>query len=250
MALLVVSTVAALALAAGIAARRRATVEQEPAPGPAAEVAAPGRAAVELEPAPGPAAEVAAPGRAAVEPDPSPGPAADAAPDRTDAGRTAPAAPCEGGSGAAPAVAAVATADEGGGGAPGDASAAAPRAAPRDAYLEAMEAGAREYRAQAFAAAATEYRRASRIRETGDALAALGRALYDAGRTAEAGIELRRAVRVDPGSAAAWLALGEVHLARGEAAEARAAYERYLEIEPRGRWARDVRQVLGRLDAR
>jgi Flp pilus assembly protein TadD len=222
--------VAALALAAGIAVRRRAAVEPEPAPGPAAEVAAPERAAV--------------------EPEPAPGPAADAAPDRTDAGRTAPADPGEGGTGAASAVAAVATADEGGGGAPGDASAAAPRAAPRDAYLEAMEAGARRYRAQAFAAAAAEYRRASRIRETGDALAALGRALYDAGRTAEAGIELRRAVRVDPGSAAAWLALGEVHLARGEAAEARAAYERYLEIEPRGRWARDVRQVLGRLDAR
>jgi CheY-like chemotaxis protein len=229
-ALLVLSTVAALALAAGIAARRRAAVEPEPAPGPAAEVAAPERAAV--------------------EPEPAPGPAADAAPDRTDAGRTAPADPGEGGTGAASAVAAEATADEGGGGAPGDASAAAPRAAPRDAYLEAMEAGARRYRAQAFAAAAAEYRRASRIRETGDALAALGRALYDAGRTAEAGVELRRAVRVDPGSAAAWLALGEVHLARGEAAEARAAYERYLEIEPRGRWARDVRQVLGRLDAR
>jgi Flp pilus assembly protein TadD len=113
-----------------------------------------------------------------------------------------------------------------------------------------MEAGARKYRAQAFAAAAAEYRRAVRIRETGDALAALGRALYDAGRTAEAGVELRRAVEVDPGSAPAWLALGEVHLARGEAAAARAAYERYLELEPRGRWARDVRQVLDRLVAR
>jgi Flp pilus assembly protein TadD len=113
-----------------------------------------------------------------------------------------------------------------------------------------MEAGAERYRAGAFAAAASEYRRAVRARETGEALAALGRALYDDGRTAEAGAELRRAVAVGPGNADAWLALGEVLRARGEVAGARAAYERYLELDPGGRWAPDVRQALARLGPR
>jgi tetratricopeptide (TPR) repeat protein len=226
--LVALSTVAALALAGGIAARRRAASEPEldVAP-PAAEVAASERAGAEAPPdAPpaGPSAQALA-----VEPAAAPSPPPGATP--PDA---VPAPPRD----SVPVPPKVAV--------------HAPPAAPRvaDPYLEAMEAGAHKYRAQAFSAAATEYRRAARIRETGEALAALGRALYDDGQTAEAGIELRRAVQVDPASAPAWLALGEVHLERGEAAEARAAYERYLEIEPRGRWARDVRQVLERLGAR
>jgi len=118
------------------------------------------------------------------------------------------------------------------------------------AYRAAMEAGQQRYRARAYPAAAAEYQRAVDLRETGEALAALGRALYDGRRTGEARQALRRAVALDPSSAAAWLALGEVHLALREPADARAAYERYLDLEPRGRYADDVRQVLARLGAR
>jgi Flp pilus assembly protein TadD len=113
-----------------------------------------------------------------------------------------------------------------------------------------MAAGAQKYAARSFAGAAAEYRRAAEIQETGEALAALGRALHDARRTGEAWPVLRRATAIDPDNAEAWLTLGEVHLSRREIAEARAAYRRYLELEPRGRYAEDVRQVLGRIDAR
>jgi tetratricopeptide (TPR) repeat protein len=113
-----------------------------------------------------------------------------------------------------------------------------------------MAAGGEAQRSGAFAAAAAAYRRAVEARGTSEAHAALARALRDGGQADEALEALRRALALDPASAPAWLLMGEVQLARGETAQARLAYHRYLELEPAGRDADDVRSVLERLQAR
>jgi len=124
---------------------------------------------------------------------------------------------------------------------------AAPAGDRMSEYRVALESAEEKYRAGAFLAAAADYRRAVSARETSEALAGLGRALYDARRPKEALEVLDRAVSLDGSNEGAWLALGEVHLARGEKAEARAAYRHYLKVAPAGAHADEVRQVLQRI---
>ncbi len=95
--------------------------------------------------------------------------------------------------------------------------------------------------------AAAAFRRAIALQDTSEAQTGLGQALSEDRRPDEALVPLRRATALDGGNAAAWLALGEVHLVRGETAEARSAYQRYLTLEPSGKYAPEVRQVLARL---
>jgi len=44
----------------------------------------------------------------------------------------------------------------------------------------------------------------------------------------------------------AWLMLGEIHQNDGRAKQARAAYERFLQLEPKGEQAKAVREILAR----
>jgi len=115
------------------------------------------------------------------------------------------------------------------------------------AYREALAAAESQYQSGAYLAAVAQYRRALAERETSEALAGLGRALYDARRPGEALEALERAVALDAANGPAWLALGEVRLAEGERAAARAAYSRYLQVAPGGAHAAEVREVLQRL---
>jgi tetratricopeptide (TPR) repeat protein len=129
---------------------------------------------------------------------------------------------------------------------PPDRTAPPPAPSPEDAYREALASAERKYEAGRFVAAIGDYRKAVAIRETGPSLVGLARALYDANRPREAQNALERSVEVDPGYAAAHLLLGEIHQADGRSAEARAAYERFLELEPQGEQARVVREILAR----
>jgi tetratricopeptide (TPR) repeat protein len=61
---------------------------------------------------------------------------------------------------------------------------------------------------------------------------ALGRALQEDGRLAEAGEQYQSALRLQPSSAAVQNYLGGFHEERGELAEAEAAYRRALRLEP------------------
>jgi hypothetical protein len=79
-----------------------------------------------------------------------------------------------------------------------------------------------------------------------EAMAEAG-ARYQAGDLAGAAAACRRATDVDPAIGAGWMALGEVQLAAGDRAGARAAFERYLAVEPEGRHASRVRELLQRL---
>jgi predicted TPR repeat methyltransferase len=72
-------------------------------------------------------------------------------------------------------------------------------------------------------------------------------ARYQAGDLPGAATACRRAIEVDPAIGAGWMTLGEVHLAAGDRASARVAFERYLVVEPEGRHAQRVRALLERL---
>ncbi|HET6923032.1 MAG TPA: DUF4388 domain-containing protein, partial [Anaeromyxobacteraceae bacterium] len=122
-----------------------------------------------------------------------------------------------------------------------------PRAGDDDAYRRALASADRKYQAGNFAAAVADYRRAIASRETSEALAALGRALYDGNQPLAAQEALLRAIEIDRRNARAWLTLGEIYVEQDRKGEARQAYLRYLEIEPNGPYARDVRSVLQQL---
>lgn len=123
----------------------------------------------------------------------------------------------------------------------------APGAGEEEVYRRAMVSAERKYRAGNFSGAVAEYRRAIAVRETSAALAGMGRALYDGNQAVPAQEALLRAIEIDRRNANAWLTLGEIYLGQGRHEQARRAYLRYLELEPNGRYARDVRSVLQHL---
>ncbi|HSN92719.1 MAG TPA: tetratricopeptide repeat protein, partial [Anaeromyxobacteraceae bacterium] len=129
---------------------------------------------------------------------------------------------------------------------PSPAPPARPPPSPDEAYREALASAERKYEAGNFPAAIADFRKAAAIRETGPSLVGLARALYDANRPLEARASLERSVAVEPAYAAAYLLLGTIHQEEGRNAEARAAYERFLELEPRGEQARVVREILAK----
>jgi tetratricopeptide (TPR) repeat protein len=121
---------------------------------------------------------------------------------------------------------------------------AAPPRRPDDDYRRLLAAAERKYEAGRFPEAIADYRRALAVRATGPAHVGLARALYDANRSGEALRELDRAIQQEGRYAPAWLLLGEINQGEGRAGQARAAYERFLQLEPRGERAAAVREII------
>lgn len=113
-------------------------------------------------------------------------------------------------------------------------------------YRRVLAAAERKYDAGRFVDAVADYRRAVALRSTGPANVGLARALYDANRSAEALRALEEAIAVDGRYAPAWLLLGEVKQAEGKIPQARAAYQRFLQLAPNGEQARAVREILAK----
>jgi Tfp pilus assembly protein PilF len=55
------------------------------------------------------------------------------------------------------------------------------------------------------------------------------------------------ATRVNPKYAPAYLLLGEIHQGEGRNAEAKSAYQTFLNLSPNGEQARAVREILKQL---
>jgi hypothetical protein len=72
----------------------------------------------------------------------------------------------------------------------------------------------------------------------------VAQAAFEHGRNADAAAWAKKAIGVDPKLAQAFVLLGGAEQQLGHAAEARAAYNRYLELAPNGAHAQDVRALL------
>ncbi len=186
-----------------------------PAPSPAQvapEAKAPPPSAAATPPPPAAAAPAPAPTPAAPEPVPP------AAPERTTVAPAPPAPPVR---------------------------AAPPPKKPQDSeYRRLLAAAEKKYEVGRFAEAIADYRRAVAVRADGPALVGLSRALYDSNKPAEALRTLEQAIQADGRYPPAWLLLGEIHQGEGRNKQAKAAYERFLQLAPRGDQAQAVREII------
>jgi len=128
---------------------------------------------------------------------------------------------------------------------------AAPRPAvdpaARAAQAQRLIVGAeRRYERGDFSGAVAEFRRSLAARATPQGFVGLARALYDSNQTAEALKVLESAQRLDPRYAPTFLLLGEIQQGEGRVAQARAAYQRFLQLQPTGEQARAVREILAK----
>lgn len=80
-----------------------------------------------------------------------------------------------------------------------------------------------------------------------EALALLAHTELNRGRLSRAAELAGRALAVDPNVADAYVIIGGVRQDSGQNAEAKAAYRRYLQLAPRGRYAEDLRSIVNSL---
>ncbi len=114
-----------------------------------------------------------------------------------------------------------------------------------DSYARAMSAGEAFLRKGNYKEAAKEFQRALQSNANSvPALLALGDAWLEADQPKKALEHLSKAARVDPRNGRAQLLLGTAQQSLKHGREATAAYKRYLELEPGGEFASDVRNIL------
>jgi tetratricopeptide (TPR) repeat protein len=83
--------------------------------------------------------------------------------------------------------------------------------------------------------------------DSAEANALLGHALFSRKKRKEALVWAERAVELDPKQADAYVIIGGVKQAADDAAGAKAAYKKYLELAPSGQYAADVRAIVDSL---
>jgi tetratricopeptide (TPR) repeat protein len=75
----------------------------------------------------------------------------------------------------------------------------------------------------------------------------LAHALLNRNRRHESLVAAERAIKLNPKWADAYVVIGGIHQDAGEMADARRAYQRYLELEPHGEFAGELRAIVDRL---
>jgi CheY-like chemotaxis protein/cell division protein FtsN len=86
--------------------------------------------------------------------------------------------------------------------------------------------------------------------DSADAHALLAHALFNRNKRREALASAERAVKLNPKVADAYVIIGGVRQEQGDVDEARRAYQHYLDLEPKGSYAADLRAIIGRLPAK
>ena len=116
------------------------------------------------------------------------------------------------------------------------------------AYGKALDQGESLLSRGKYRAAVAEFKLAARLRpESVPALLALADAYLEADMPKSALQPLEGAARLDAKSSRAQLLLGTAYQSLGRNADAVKAYGRYLELEPEGKFARDVKVILANL---
>jgi CheY-like chemotaxis protein len=80
-----------------------------------------------------------------------------------------------------------------------------------------------------------------------DALTLMAHVELNRGRPNRANELAQKAVAIDPRQADAYVIIGGVHQDNGRVAQAKAAYNQYLELSPHGRYAAELRSIIGNL---
>jgi len=115
-------------------------------------------------------------------------------------------------------------------------------------YARALVGGETLLKRGKYRAAVGEFRKAVALRpDSVPALLALGDAFLEGDQLRNAVKPLQQAAQLDPRSARAQLLLGTVFQGLGREKEAILAYKRYLELEPHGEFAGDVRAIVANL---
>jgi len=115
-------------------------------------------------------------------------------------------------------------------------------------YAKALEQGEAQLRRGKYRSAISEFQRAVKEKpQAVPALLALGDAFLEADKPRSALPPLELAARLDGRSGRAQLLLGTAYQSLGRNGQALKAYRRYLELEPQGEFARDVRLILANL---
>jgi len=86
--------------------------------------------------------------------------------------------------------------------------------------------------------------------DSADAHALLAHALFNRNKRREALTSAERAVKLNPKLADAYVIIGGVLQEDGDVEEARRAYQHYLDLEPKGSYAGDLRAIISRLPAK
>jgi DNA-binding response OmpR family regulator len=119
------------------------------------------------------------------------------------------------------------------------------RAAEAAPLLSACHQSFEEQRMKDAEAACTAARDANM--DSAEAHGLLAHALFNRNRRRESLAEAERAVKLNPRWADAYVIIGGVHQDAGEMDDAKRAYQRYLELDPRGQYAGDLRAIVDRL---
>lgn len=117
-----------------------------------------------------------------------------------------------------------------------------------DDYARALETGEKLLKRGKYKLAVTEFKRAVQLNpESVPALLALGDAFLESDSPRNAVKPLEKAAKLDVRSGRAQLLLGTAFQGLGKNGDAVTAYQRYLELDPSGEFARDVRSILANL---
>jgi DNA-binding response OmpR family regulator len=117
-----------------------------------------------------------------------------------------------------------------------------------DAYAKALEEGEKLLKRGKYRKAVAELKRAVQVNpESVPALLALADAYLEADQPRSALEPLETASRLDANNGRAPLLLGTAYQSLGRNAEAVKAYQHYLELDPGGEYANDVRSILANL---
>ena len=74
-----------------------------------------------------------------------------------------------------------------------------------------------------------------------------GKAAYQMGRNSDAVEQFKRAINLGYTRASIYSELGSAYMVQGKRGEAKKAYQKYLELQPEGKTADEIRSVLKNL---
>jgi Tfp pilus assembly protein PilF len=80
-----------------------------------------------------------------------------------------------------------------------------------------------------------------------DIAVVLARIEFDRGRASQASAWGKKALAADPNAADAYVFIGGAEQSAGHGKAAKEAYKRYLQLAPNGRYAADLRAIVGSL---